>query len=202
MDHATALDTIRGIHIVGLALGLGLALYADFTALRFLVTPVRRAALEELARLHALVFAGLGMLWFSGLVLLTLRTGFDPGSITPKLGAKLAVVLTLTANALAIGDWALPALRAEEGRPFAEWRRGLRLRLALVAALSAASWGAALVLGTFATTRAMDVGDLALLLGAIYGGTLALCTALALAAPALALLLAPADRGAVEPDPT
>ncbi|KNG94846.1 hypothetical protein [Pseudaestuariivita atlantica] len=175
-------DALRSVHLIGLALGFGLAMFADATAFRTILRPITAADLERLHNLHTAILIGLGVLWASGLGLLYARTGFDLSAFAPKLFVKLGVVILLTLNALTIGSVAMPMFVRGVGRTFGELPSRARLTLGGVAGLSAACWISGLALGVFSFMRTLDLGAALSITGAIY----ALCVAGGLAAACLA----------------
>ena len=162
-------DLARCLHLIGLALGLGVGLFADLRFLRFLFQPFGESDLALFENVHRTVGWALLLLWISGLWLLALRTGFQPQAFTPKLFAKLAVVSILTVNALLMARLALPVLDRMVGWHMGDMPFFDRLRLTVVGALSAASWVAALCLGVFAAFRSMSAEQLTDFFGAMYG---------------------------------
>jgi hypothetical protein len=183
MSETMFVDLVRFGHLVGLALGLGLAVYADSRFLRSLTEPFDPLRLAELRRTHVFVSVALAILWASGILLLAIRTGLDPDRITPKLLAKLAVVTAMTVNARLIATVALPLLHRAGGTSFCRLRPGQRLRLAAIGAVSAASWLSALLLGTVAAFKPMGAPALAAIFGGIYGLAFLGAVAVALLAP-------------------
>ena len=97
------IDLIRFGHIAGLALGLGLAIYADHRFLRTLTRPLRREDVDLLSTIHGHVVTALSVLWLTGIMLLYVRTGFQAENVTPKLVFKVLIVSVLTVNAVLIG---------------------------------------------------------------------------------------------------
>lgn len=172
-------DAARAVHLVGLALGLGVALIADLSASRSLHRPLTTHELDTLKWYHQIVFAGLLLFWVSGLFLLWLRTGFVLEEFSPKLNAKLVVVSVLSLNAVLIGRVGMPTLVAFEGSRFGSMPTTERYRLAVIAGLSGASWASAFALGTFSQMKTMDWPLLAELVGCLYllGLLAALCAA-------------------------
>ena len=168
MDLTLLNDAARAVHLLGLALGFGVAIIADLSASRTLVRPLSIAEIETLERYHRMVAVGLSLFWISGLVLLWLRTGFDPENFSPKLLAKLGVVTLLTFNAILIGKIGLNAIIEWEGARFGELPFMERLQLGALAGLSGAGWISALSLGVFSTLKTMDWALLSELIGAIY----------------------------------
>lgn len=186
MEPIILLDTLRITHLIGLALGFGVAMLADLYALRSLVVPLKDQDFETLERMHHAVTVGLIILWGSGLGLLAVRTGFDPDAFSPKLMMKLAVVLFLTANAIVIGRVALPMMEAFAELRFGELPLPERLKLAAVAACSFAFWISALSLGAFSAMKAMPGFALMTVIGAIVVLAFAGAAAMAFLSPRIA----------------
>ncbi|MEL7345366.1 MAG: hypothetical protein AAFN59_10995 [Pseudomonadota bacterium] len=167
MEPIILVDTLRITHLIGLALGFGVAMLADLYALRSLVVPLKDEDFDTLERMHHAVTVGLVILWGSGLGLLAVRTGFDPAAFSPKLMMKLAVVLFLTANAIIIGRVALPVMEAYADLRFGELPFAERARLACVAGFSFAFWISALSLGAFSAMKTMQAAALIGIIGGI-----------------------------------
>mgnify|MGYP001815573626 FL=1 len=183
MDPTLLNDTVRALHLLGLAIGFGVAIVADVSAARLMVRPLDAKEIEALHRFHRMVTLGLILFWVSGLVLLWLRTGLDPAKFSPKLMTKLGVVTLLTVNAVLIGRIGLPVIDAMRGLRFGALPSGTRLQMAALAALSTACWISALALGVFSQLKTMDWGLLSEIIGLIY--------LIALASACLAALVAP-----------
>lgn len=155
MDSTLVIDFARGAHLLGLAMGFGIAMLADLCAARALVRPLEERELGLLQTLHRMVTLGLVILWASGLTLLWARTGFDPAQFSPKLMTKLIIVGLLTANALAIGRIALPVLNHYDGYRFGQLPFAYRAQLSALAGLSFTCWVSALALGVFSALKTM-----------------------------------------------
>jgi len=168
MDLMLINDAARAVHLLGLALGFGVAIMADLSAARMLIRPLDGREIDLLHAYHRTVAIGLTLFWASGLVLLWLRTGFQPENFSPKLMAKLGIVTLLTVNAVMIGRIGLPALDKWFGCRFGAIPLGERARLSALAGLSSAGWISALVLGVFSTMRTMNYETLSGIIGAIY----------------------------------
>lgn len=160
MGDPLSLDAARAAHMIGLALGFGLAIWADVMAVRSVVTPIAARDVTLLRMIHRAIIGGLVLLWASGLYLLHARTGFDLSKFSPKLMLKLAVVILLTANALVIGRYALPVYSQNVARRFGEIDLTLRMRLACIAAVSLSCWVSALALGVFSQLKPMSAEGL------------------------------------------
>lgn len=168
MDLTLLNDAARAVHLLGLALGFGVAVTADLCAARSLFRPLQDHEFADLHRYHRIVGFGLALFWVSGLVLLWLRTGFVFGEFSPKLIAKLCVVTLLTLNAYLIGRIGLPTLIAYSGHDFGSLPLTHRLRLGALAGMSGAGWIAALALGVFTAMKTFDWSVLSEIIGAIY----------------------------------
>ncbi|MEL6521906.1 MAG: hypothetical protein AAFQ66_13140 [Pseudomonadota bacterium] len=179
MDPTLALDAARMIHLIGLAMGFGLAIWADFSALRTFVQPMTEQDMRGMHRLHNSIIVGVLVLWASGLYLLYARTGFDLANFTPKLVMKLCVVGLMTINACVIAYFALPTYALYEGYRFGDIRFMTRLKLAVIAGVSLSCWVSALTLGVFTQLRPMSYEDLLPIFGSIFsvglGGVVSFC---------------------------
>lgn len=168
MTDPIVVDVLRSLHLIGLALGLGLAIFADLRATSGLLRPLTSEDLRLLHRTHRTVVAALALLWATGLGLLFMRTGFDPALIADKVWAKLGVVVVLTLNACVMGGIALPVLRDNRGWAIAELPAHLRVRLLMAGGVSAASWMCALLLGAISALRPLPLDVLLPMIAAVY----------------------------------
>ena len=168
MDLTLLNDAAKATHLLGLALGFGVAILADLCAARSLFRPLDHREFETLHQYHRTVALGLALFWASGLVLLWLRTGFDPANFSPKLLAKLGVVTMLTLNAILIGRIGLPTMHAWFGFRYGSLPLAHRLRLAALAGMSGAGWISALALGVFSALKTFEWEVLSQIIGVIY----------------------------------
>ncbi|WP_089233894.1 hypothetical protein [Tropicimonas sediminicola] len=196
-----AKDMAVWIHFMGLVPGLLYALAADATAMRSLRRPLAAEELRQLRDFHLIISLALLLLWASGLALLWLKLGPGGGSLTPKLMVKLAVVCTLTANAVAIGRIGLTGLGSRPLLRFGDYPAAFRIRLGLIGGLSAACWISAFALGMFVPLASMDFGQLVLRLVPVFALCLAGGLAIAYVARGLDRRLA-ALREAAMPGPS
>jgi hypothetical protein len=185
MDLSLLNDAARAAHLLGLALGFGVAIVADFTAARSLVRPLDSRDFATLHSYHRTVSIGLMLFWVSGMVLLWLRTGLDPANFSPKLLAKLGVVSLLTVNAILIGRIALPMMKAWSEVRFGALPLAQRLCLAMLAGISSAGWVSAIALGVFSAMKTLEWGVLSALIGGIYAVGLGTALIAALFSPFL-----------------
>ena len=159
MDMTFLNDFMRATHLLGMALGFGIAVLADLLAARAVLRALDDRDIEMLEQLHRLVWMGLVLLWVSGVSLLWLRTGFDLDRFSPKLMTKVGVVLLLTANALAIGRIGLPTMKAHQSWRFGDLPVPQRLQLSALATISMACWVSALTLGVFSQLKPLQWED-------------------------------------------
>lgn len=148
IDAQWLLDVARYGHILVVAIGFGTAFLADYLLLSRLTRPVDEATLSVLHLCHAVIWKAILGMWITGILLVGLRTGFVPANFTPKLIAKIGTVALLTGNAVLIGQIAMPLIRAAQGRSLLWLPTGRRATLAVVGAVSSASWLLALAMGS------------------------------------------------------
>ncbi len=156
MESVFLLDAVRAGHLLGLAIGLGPAICADILVIRSFYRPIQDRDVALLKWLHLVVFAGLALLWVTGLVLLQIRTGMDISQFSPKLMTKVVVVVLLTGNALAIGIYALPRFYDHVGARFGQFDPPTLLNMTIIAGLSASCWFSALSLGAFSQLKPLS----------------------------------------------
>jgi len=146
LDPKTCLLTL---HVAGLILGLGTALFLDLHLLRARSRAWQPLDSELLDTGALLVAFGMVVLWVTGLGLVGLAWAKDSAALSnPKLQAKIVVVLALTVNGWLLHRRVLPALRDQIGRKLLTSLAPGELRLALACAgVSTASWATAFLLG-------------------------------------------------------
>jgi hypothetical protein len=155
------------VHLLLCAGALALVIKTDLRVLR------RRVSASTMGRVHRQLVWLLAGLWVSGLAVVLLDFGTDLAQVLerPKLLAKLACVLALTANAWVLRHYALPRIVARRLLAPAEARW-----LAMAGAVSTASWLLAAFIGL---ARPMASWTAAEALG-FYGLVLAAAVVLAL----------------------
>ena len=138
------------VHVFGLALGLGAALFMDLWIVsRLYHASFSRNDLTLLDFGSRLVTLGLALLWVSGLGFLLFYYAYAPGALSnQKIWGKMAVVTLLSLNGVLIHRMLLPWLAARTGRPLLD---GADLRTASLmigtAAISVSGWLFAASLG-------------------------------------------------------
>lgn len=180
------------LHLFGVVLGFGTALFLDFYLLRHLYwRPVTQSTLELIAFGERLVTVGLMILWFSGLSFLALYYADMPDKLAnPKLWAKIAIVCLLTLNGLAIHTVVKPRSHARLGRPILAGETLTRaFPLLAIAGISVSSWLMAFTLGTVRELNFVVPGWLVF---AVYGAVLVAAIAAACGLHLIVNRLAPA----------
>jgi uncharacterized membrane protein SirB2 len=168
MENVMMLDATRAIHLIGLAVGLGPAICADVLVLRSFFRPIQHRDLNMLKWLHRAAFLGLALLWASGLYLLQIRTGWELAQFSPKLITKIIAVVLLTANAIAIGLYALPRFGHHLGQRFGQIDPPALLNMSIIAGLSMSCWISALSLGVFSQLKPLPFDSLQLVFVPIF----------------------------------
>lgn len=139
-----------GIHLLGLVLGFGAAIFLDLYLLRYVYFKTVEPHTHELAEFGGkLVTLGLMLLWISGLGFLMLYWQETPEKLSnPKILAKVTIVFMLTLNGFALHYGPLARIKESEGRylfdGFSQMTRVLTL---LIGAVSFVSWSMAMMLG-------------------------------------------------------
>ncbi len=182
MDFQIYIDLARYAHILAVAIGFGAAFLTDMHAFARLPTPIDRAFLGAIHAYHRTIWVSLVVMWITGTTLIYIRTGFDPANFTPKLLVKLLTVSVLTLNAVLISRLVLPVIEANRGRSLMQLPLAVKMRMALVGAVSTSSWLLALGLGTSKVLAASGWLTFAICVPVIYVG------AILLAVGALSLL--------------
>lgn len=148
MDSQLFIDAARYAHIIAVAIGFGAAFLADYHVVSRLGRPIDDNLTTTLHLCHQVIWAMVFGMWVTGLVLIYIRTGFDPANFTPKLIAKVITVSILTGNAMLISKFAVPLVEQNRGRSLMWLPLRNKLCLAGIGAISSASWMLALAMGS------------------------------------------------------
>jgi hypothetical protein len=149
---AAAKTSLRFMHFIGLALGLGAATLLDLMLLRFFVRGKISEENWKLVHFSAnVVNFGLILLWISGMGFIVHYALFDPVKLTnEKIWAKLAIVGVLSVNGAFIHMVILPRVKAQIGKTlFDGMTRFQRSAFLVSGAVSVTSWYVPVVLGAF-----------------------------------------------------
>lgn len=177
LDQTLIIDLARYAHILAVAIGFGTAFLADYHLLSRLRRPVSDNFLESLELYHSVVWKMIIAMWITGLILIGIRTGFVLSNFSPKLISKLVTVGILTANAALISRFAMPVIRAARGRSILWLPRQTKLGLAIIGAISSASWLLALAMGSSKVLAASSSSVFLVLLPLAYGTAVVLALA-------------------------
>lgn len=138
------------VHLVGLTLGFGSALFLDLFLIRFLFLRKVQTNTYDMVKFGSMLASiGLLLLWMSGAGFLLIYWNVDPKMLdNPKIWAKLVIVVLLSVNGLVIHESLLSKIKNKSGFHLLEGESHKTIRLfALVASVSCNSWIAAMVLG-------------------------------------------------------
>lgn len=141
---------IIAIHLAGLVIGFGAAIFLDIYLLNYLAHKRIEAHTYSIAEFGArLVSIGLVFLWVSGLSFLALYAYESPEKLAnPKIWAKMSVVVLLTFNGFIIHKFILGILTRKIGKTILESEGALKQNLILlVGTISFNSWVFAMLLG-------------------------------------------------------
>ncbi|MEM8650973.1 MAG: hypothetical protein AAGF54_10615 [Pseudomonadota bacterium] len=165
-------DITRFTHFVGFAIGIGAGCFADWSIIKKLGSEITTCDLNNLETVHKLVWAGLGLLWVSGLGLIYIRTGMELSNFTPKLVMKLFVVSLLTLNAVLLGRFAMPILARNVNKAYLSFSLEDKTILCVLGAVSICSWMCGLILGIFAALKMASFAFLFPLFIGLYSAAL------------------------------
>jgi hypothetical protein len=168
-------------HLISCCLALGSVLTADACSARALFLGSAPYESHKMRSLGATVVWSLAFLWASGLALVAIDAhaqGFVYFQ-NPKLQAKLIVVLSLSANGMAIHQLALPWLEKSLSLLTLSWPR--RSAALLLGSVSAVSWCYAALLGVgrplaWKYSLAELLASWPILIGACWLSMMALCS--------------------------
>lgn len=144
----TYIDFLRAAHLLFFAAGMGTALYLDFLSFWSIQTQNSDADIRDIERIHLWVAVAFAGLWITGLSLIYVRTGFDFSAFSPKLWAKIAVMVAMTVNSLVIAAFVLPMMRKTLGNRVIDLSLPKLIGATQIAAISVFCWTSGLVLGS------------------------------------------------------
>lgn len=150
MTTLTVLTILRLVHLVGLIMGLGGALLADYTIFsRGVIRPVDDYTIFQARFLSHVVTAGLCVLWVSGFALIMIRLQLQPDFMhNPKVWAKIMIVVLLTINGVLVHKLVLPLLARSAGRRLFDGTTERQIAgMTFLGSVSLVSWSLPFVLG-------------------------------------------------------
>jgi len=138
-------------HLLLAALALGRIIVTDVS---ILLGDIRKEHIQHTARLIMYLLVGL---WFSGLLIIYIDTGFDVGVLMakPKIVLKLLCVMVMTINGVILHLWSFPLLMS--GRVLANRHIAL---IAVSGALSSCHWLLAAFIGVTGELNWLDINIL------------------------------------------
>jgi uncharacterized membrane protein len=147
-DSTAISTTVTALHLIGMLIGGGLAIAADRATLRIVDEEPgqRERHLGELNAIHRPVLLALGLLFITGIAMVT--SDITTFLTSPVLWAKLALVTLLVFNGVVLERTETALRRANETVP-ALWGR-----LRFSARCSIALWIATLIIGTVLVSAA------------------------------------------------
>ena len=139
------------IHLIGVALGLGVATGLNLFLINLIArnTNFKANQFSELKNLSTIVVIGLLLLWISGLGFLIEYQLFEHKKLfNTKLQAKIIIVIFLSLNGLFIHYFFLNQLKRSIGKPiFTQLSTESPSLIFISCAISLASWYAAFICG-------------------------------------------------------
>ncbi len=150
MTTLTVLTILRLIHLVGLIMGYGGALLADYTIFsRGVIRPVDDYTIFQTRFLSHIVTVGLCVLWVSGFALIMIKLRAQPEFMhNPKVWAKIMIVILLTINGFLVHKLVLPLLARSAGRRLFDGTTERQIAgMTFLGSVSLVSWSLPFVLG-------------------------------------------------------
>ncbi|MEM7427869.1 MAG: type I secretion system permease/ATPase [Pseudomonadota bacterium] len=160
------MELLQFVHLVGLSMGLGGAIFADTLGLLILFSRRTDALTSVLKPVHLFVLAGLAVLWLSGAALAMWK--FPLADLPLKVWVKLGLASVLLVNAWFIGRLLLPlASRTQKPLISHVGPRDIRT-MVLCGSISLTCWLAALLIVKFSLLQQLPLWQLAGLIGLFW----------------------------------
>lgn len=150
MTILTVLTIFRLVHLIGLIMGFGGALLADYMIFsRGVIRPIDNDTIFHTRLLSHIVSIGLCILWISGIALIMVKLQEQPDFMqNPKVWAKISVVMVLTINGILVHKLILPVMVNAVGRRLFDGVTTRQLAcMTLLGSVSLVSWLLPFVLG-------------------------------------------------------
>jgi hypothetical protein len=134
-------------HLIAACIAIGVSFMQDLALARSGGHPLLPAAIKELKKAAEIVLMALGVLWVSGVVLITMGYLDNPDTyfLNEKIWAKISVVMFLTANGVVLHYYSFPRVTSASGVTGLGF--GEQILVALTGAISSVSWLFASFLG-------------------------------------------------------
>lgn len=161
-------EFLRVLHIIGISMGLGGSLFADYLSFDMLMLPGRNGVTEArtVTRIHWFIFIGLGLIWLSGIGIALNKFTFD--TIPNKLVVKIIVVTALSINAILIGRYLVPISKKYQS-PILRFMTEKDIKVsALIICVSITCWFSALFVSKIVALQQMSILLLLFVIGGCY----------------------------------
>ncbi len=172
MEPQIYIDLARYAHILAVAVGFGAAFLTDLHVLSRMGKVIDDAFIATIHSYHRIITYSVVLMWVTGLVMIYIRTGFDPANFTPKLITKLVIVTVLSINAGIIAKVLMPMINNCRGQSLLWLPVGTQVWLAVIGAISTSSWMLALLLGTSKFLAGSGQIVFLILVPVVYGAAL------------------------------
>ena len=150
MTTLTVLTILRLVHLMGLIMGLGGALLADYTIFsRGVIRPVNDYTIFQSRLLSHIVSIGLCILWVSGFALIMIKLQLQPDFMqNPKIWAKIVIVVMLSINGILVHKLILPLLVRSAGYRLFDGATTRQIAgMTFLGSVSLVSWSLPFILG-------------------------------------------------------
>lgn len=161
-------EFLRVLHIIGISMGLGGSLFADYLSFDMLMLPDRNGVTEArtVTRIHWFIFAGLGLIWLSGIGIALNKFSLD--TIPNKLVVKIIVVTALSINAVMIGRFLVPISKKYQS-PILRFMSKEEIRIsAVIICISITCWFSALFVSKIVALQQMSILLVLFVIGGSY----------------------------------
>lgn len=144
---------IKFMHLAGLSIGLGCAWMLDAFILKHIKKEITHEKYQTIDFVSKFVFAGLGMLWVSGLLFIVHYYLYTPENLmNQKIWGKLFIVLILTVNGYFVHKLIIPKIKNAIGSTLLNTLTGYEIMIVTaVGTISFVSWLFPIVLGVAKT---------------------------------------------------
>ncbi len=151
----TAVELLRFVHVLGLAAGIGGAIFADVLGLHLLFSRRRPELGAVVDFVHKVVMFGLVTLWLTGIAIVFIK--FGSGDIPTKVITKFVLVSLLTANVVLINRKIVPLARARPAPLLDHVSAGESVLVSLGGSISFSFWLFTLVIAKFTALQKLDL---------------------------------------------
>lgn len=169
--------TLRTLHFLGIALGMGGAIAGHILAMRCLLMPGHGPRRGLVWALHVAVIISLCLLWLTGTALIVSQYSFE--TLPSKVTLKLCIATVLSINALFMQEYLIPLSRRYTRPLVSTLPRSELTKAVLIGATSSCCW---ITIAVVAFVQPLQQWPLLSLLGLWLGAWVTMCaTGLAVA---------------------